>query len=90
MRSSSTLKRFRQDLEEARREGFAYDLDQHTLGISAIAVCVLLPNAPPHAISIPVPTARFEQRLPILKESLRRLQAALGRRVHPVETGVHD
>ena len=73
-------KSFMKELEKAAREGFAYDLDQHTVGISALAISVRLPGAPAHAISIPVPTARFEQKLSQLRESLRRLRLALAKR----------
>lgn len=51
---------FTQMLEAVRKEGVAYDLDEHTEGISAAGIAFRDWRGALHAISVPVPTARFE------------------------------
>jgi DNA-binding IclR family transcriptional regulator len=45
----------------ARRTGVAFDLEEHTEGICAVGTAYLDPLGRPVAISVPVPTARFER-----------------------------
>lgn len=58
-------------LDNIRETGLAYDIDEHTPGISAIgfAFCDLSGNY--HAISVPVPTMRFDTIRPRLESALR-------------------
>jgi DNA-binding IclR family transcriptional regulator len=50
------------ELEGVRRAGVAFDREEHTEGISAVGAAVLDEvGAPVAALSIPVPTARFER-----------------------------
>ncbi|MBU2958878.1 IclR family transcriptional regulator [Paracoccus sp. 1_MG-2023] len=46
-------------LEDIRANGLAYDLDEHTAGISAIGFAFRDLSGSYHAISVPVPTMRF-------------------------------
>ena len=48
------------DLQEIRLLGVAIDREEHTIGICAVGTVVTLPNRKPAAISIPIPTVRFE------------------------------
>lgn len=56
----SDLDRFMAKLEMIRQTGLAYDLDQHTSGICAIGFAFKSQSRDIHAISVPVPTTRFE------------------------------
>jgi DNA-binding IclR family transcriptional regulator len=49
-------------LESVRRNGVAYDLEEHTEGISAVGAAFLDPIGRVVAISIPVPTTRFKNK----------------------------
>jgi DNA-binding IclR family transcriptional regulator len=51
----------REELSRVRREGIAYDLEEHTEGICAIGAA-LHTSGPPLAISVPMPTQRFHGR----------------------------
>ena len=58
-------------LEDTRKTGLAYDIDEHTSGISAIGFAFRDLSGNYHAISVPVPTMRFDT----IK---KRLERALG------------
>lgn len=49
----------RAELDRVRAEGVAFDREEHTEGISAVAACVLEGDSPAGAISVPAPTTRF-------------------------------
>ena len=57
-------------MRNIRQTGLAYDMDEHTAGISAIGVAFTDWIGVPHAISVPIPSNRFEAQK-------RRVQAAL-------------
>lgn len=50
------------DLRAARKTGVGYDREEHTLGICAVGVSLRDPFGNPVAISVPVPTQRFEKQ----------------------------
>lgn len=47
-------------LEKIRADGLAYDIDEHTIGISAIGFAFEDVSGQLYAISVPVPSSRFE------------------------------
>jgi DNA-binding IclR family transcriptional regulator len=47
------------ELEQIRRDGIAFDREEHTEGISAVGAAVLDAGTVVAALSVPVPTARF-------------------------------
>lgn len=59
-------------LDDVRKEGFAYDRDEHTAGISAIGFAFLDWNGDHVAISVPVPTTRFQETRTRIKDALRK------------------
>lgn len=63
--------RFMARLQAVRDTGLAYDLDQHSPGISAIGFAFKTPTGDLHAISVPVPTSRFEEVQPRVEAALR-------------------
>lgn len=46
-------------LAEVRKSGLAYDLDDHTPGISAVGFAFRDPTGDLHSISVPIPSTRF-------------------------------
>lgn len=51
----------RAEIEQVRRMGVAFDEEEHAEGVSAISAAFIDPLGRPFAISIPVPTPRFER-----------------------------
>lgn len=58
-------------LNDIRKTGLAYDLDEHTLGISAVGFAFRDLSGNYHAISVPVPSMRFGEIKPRLEDALR-------------------
>ncbi|MGR3634123.1 MAG: IclR family transcriptional regulator [Limimaricola soesokkakensis] len=58
-------------LEDIRAYGLAYDIDEHTAGISAIGFAFRDLSGSYHAISVPVPTMRFADIKTRLEIALR-------------------
>ncbi|WP_299932971.1 IclR family transcriptional regulator [uncultured Pelagimonas sp.] len=57
-------------LEEVRRTGLAYDLDEHASGVSAIGFAFHDWAGDLHAISIPVPSTRFSDQRQTIERAL--------------------
>jgi DNA-binding IclR family transcriptional regulator len=64
------LPRFLQRLEDVRRTGLAYDLDEHSEGISAIGFGFRDWGGTLHAISVPMPSTRFADMKPVVEAAL--------------------
>lgn len=58
-RISGSMDEFLASLREIREAGLAYDLDEHTVGISAIGIAFTDWKGDLHSISVPVPSTRF-------------------------------
>ncbi|RJG13535.1 IclR family transcriptional regulator [Pseudomonas cavernicola] len=74
------------DLEQVRREQVAWDFEEHQIGVCALATAFLDLQGYAYALSIPVPTARFREKMleltpPLLaaRESLLRLVSGRAR-----------
>ena len=59
------------ELDDIRARGFAYDLDKHTMGISAIGFAFAGWGGDLHAISVPIPSTRFEEAREMVEAALR-------------------
>lgn len=57
-------------LEKARVDGLAYDMNEHASGVSAIGFAFKDWGGEIHAISIPVPSTRFEQERKTIEAAL--------------------
>ena len=74
------------DLKSSRKTGVAFDREEHTLGICAAGVALQDPLGNSVAISVPVPTHRFEARQTLIAEKLlatkheleHRMKSAIG------------
>lgn len=53
------IKAFEAELKACRERGHALDIDEHTMGISAVGIAFRDLRGELHAISIPAPSARF-------------------------------
>ena len=58
-------------LEEVRATGLAYDLGEHSPDVSAIGIAFTDWSGTLHAISVPVPTSRFEKQRHAIEAALR-------------------
>lgn len=67
------MKAFMAMLDEVRETGLAYDLDEHTKGISAIGFAFADWSGDLHSISVPVPTPRFADRKADVEEAIRNV-----------------
>ncbi len=66
-------------LNKARALGLAEDHDDHTDGISALGFAFADTVGDLHAISVPVPTPRYQQQKPVVTAALLRLKADTAR-----------
>lgn len=58
------------ELAEIRRSGLAYDVDEHSSGVSAIGFAFTDWGGELHAISVPVPSSRFEEQRLMIENAL--------------------
>ena len=70
------------DLKSARRSGIAYDREEHTLGICAVGVALHDPLGNAVAISVPVPSQRFQNCQALIAERLVATKHALESRMN--------
>lgn len=75
-------------LDEVRTTGLAYDLDEHTVGISAVGFAFRDRTGIPHAISVPVPSTRFPAVRPTVEAALRRTAAHVAKLMGRDDAGV--
>ena len=65
------------DLRLARKTGIAYDREEHTVGICAVGIALQDPFGNPVAISVPVPTQRFQAQRAVIAERLLATKHAM-------------
>ena len=73
----TTLDALLADLAQVRCTGVAFDREEHALGICAAGIAVTDPLGNPHAVSVPVPTARFSEVEEAVTERLLQTKDAL-------------
>lgn len=71
-RTRTTWAELVDDLDRARITGFAFDVDEYAEGIAALAVPVSTLCGKLHALAIPAPTQRLEQKRAAIERALRR------------------
>jgi DNA-binding IclR family transcriptional regulator len=64
-------------LREVRETGLAFDVDEHTLGVSAVAIAAQDPFGTLLALSVPVPSQRFQEERDAIVETLLEARTAL-------------
>lgn len=69
------VSRFLSELDSVRETGLAYDLDEHSGGVSAIGFAFRDWAGDLHAISVPVPSSRFEKQRHLIEHALRETAA---------------
>ncbi len=58
------------ELADVRSRGLAYDLDEHAIGVSAIGFAFTDWHGELHAISVPVPSSRFDRQRAAIENAL--------------------
>ncbi len=70
------------ELDQIRRDGLAYDINEHTDGICAVGVAFRALGGGIHAISVPVPATRFDRERERvtgeLRKTVKRIKQLLG------------
>ena len=69
------------ELRTARRTGAAFDREEHTLGICAAGVAMHDPLGNAVAVSVPVPTHRFQRAQALIVEKLLATKDAMQARM---------
>jgi len=83
-RTAATLTRLEdllKDLTAARKTGIAFDLEEHTTGISAAGIVMRDPLGNHIAISVPVPAQRFAENQTLIAERLAATKRKLEERL---------
>ena len=65
------------DLAAVRRDGIAFDIEEHADGISAAGICLKDMSGMPVAVSVPVPSSRYHRRQKTIVEALLAAKARL-------------
>jgi DNA-binding IclR family transcriptional regulator len=69
--SIQSWERLERELLKIRETGFAYDQEEHSIGISAVGTAIIGFDGNLAAITIPTPTVRFAKRAPELAKALK-------------------
>ena len=77
--SIRSWEKLKQQLLRIRETGLAYDLEEHSMGISAIGTAIIGFEGEIAAITIPTPTVRFAKKEPELAEALKLCRDAVDR-----------
>ena len=75
--------RFASMLDKVRQTGLAYDLNEHTEGISAIGFAFADWSGDLHAISVPIPTTRFAQKQADVEKAIRTTAKHISQMMDP-------
>jgi DNA-binding IclR family transcriptional regulator len=70
------------ELTEVARRGLAYDLEEHSVGISAVGCAFTDSLGREYSLSIPVPSARFESKKAQLSKLLKKTLEQLLQQIH--------
>ena len=79
--SLSSWRQLQAEIEKIRQTGIAYDIEEHTLGISAVGAPIIGPEGEIAAISIPTPSVRFNDTMHQLVAALNDCRAKLIERI---------
>ena len=69
--SIQSWEKLERELLQIRETGFAYDQEEHSIGISAVGTAIIGFDRNLAAITIPTPTVRFAKKAPELEKALR-------------------
>jgi DNA-binding IclR family transcriptional regulator len=67
------------ELDDVRRDGVAFDREEHTIGICAVGMALRAPSGAWYAVSVPLPTQRFYGQEARLVEALSSCVARIVR-----------
>ena len=86
-RSITSLPVLLGELADIRRTGFAYDREELSEGIHAIAAVITAPRGPHYAVSVVVPSQRFEPALPAIHSALLVCKAGMEADLRAIGSG---
>ena len=69
------------EIRQVMKTGLAYDLEEHTDGVCAVATAFLDAAGQPYALSIPVPKPRFDRNRPGFEDALLQTRDLLVQQV---------
>lgn len=72
----SAINSFLEEILRVRTRGLAFDLDEHTVGISAAGMAFQTMDGEIYAVSIPAPSRRFAEKRVLIEQALLELAAA--------------
>lgn len=76
-RGIRALAKFMREIDQVRELGYATDIDEHTDGIFAVGAAFTTQDNQHSAVSIPVPSHRFDRILAQVTESLLSTMALI-------------
>lgn len=65
------------EIEQVRESGFAYDLEEHALGVCAIGTGLVAPDGKPYAFSVAMPLSRYESMKQEVEAALHEARTML-------------
>ncbi|MEN3308224.1 MAG: hypothetical protein V7603_4426 [Micromonosporaceae bacterium] len=80
-RTITILADLQENLDEVRRAGVAFDIEEHTDGICAVGAALHGVPGAPTAVSVPLPVGRFSDRQQHIAAALRRTVARIETRL---------
>lgn len=83
--SISSWKQLELELAKIRKTGLAYDMEEHTQGISAVGTPITGPGGEIAAISVPTPSVRFEEKREELEAALSDCRKSLEERFGKIQ-----
>ena len=73
-----SMARLRKEIGRVRTGGLAFDLQEHSPGICAVGAAVRDRTGAVHAVSVPMPSVRFDAMRPEVEAALRETVTVLG------------
>jgi len=74
---SNQWKTLKSTLEKITQSGIAYDLNDHTSGVSAVGFAFSDSSQDIHAISVPVPSSRYAEKSAVVLSALKETRQAV-------------
>lgn len=84
--SISSWRNLEAEIAKVRKTGLAYDMEEHTSGICAVGIPIVGPQGEIAAISVPIPSVRFEEKRQELEEALRDCRKSVEERFGGIQS----
>lgn len=77
LKVNGNLNALREQIREVRKLGIAFDLDDHTSGVSAVGISFVDNYGDIYAISVPIPSTRYEEKSASVITALSQIKSEL-------------